>query len=340
MKLLLHIGPHKTGSTSVQLSLSKVRKALLEQGVWYFEPKIAATSAIFAQYASKEQRLAPGLLRKFANEDAILAWSRQCLVDLRAQAARGDADLCIISSEDFLSLTPDKVAELLRDMQEIFSEVTVLAYARDPVALYLSVLQQMVKTGFQLRQLKTPETFNFPLRRGLETYGRVLGRPRMIVRNFDRANLVQGDVVQDFAAVVGKIGPTITLPSLRQNESLPGAATAWFLTVNETWDRGPLGLDRLRVMNTMTSSKALAALPRLEMNDPGAQSVIRRNARADIAWINAAHLQGQIPLAEVEAADDPTGDQTYTLDWMRDWIMGYLTSDAMALIAREILRVT
>ena len=337
MKLLLHIGPHKTGSSSIQGSLAAAAKDLLSKGVLYYAPSKNPAFSIAANYLSPAQRAQPELLRVFRTDDAVMEWSRDNLAELKTTVKESDARICVISSEHFSIIPKEHVFQFTRDMNEIFDEIQVLGYARDPVTLYPSEVQQNIQGGRRLADTRTPYSFRYTFRRQISKYVEFLGRKSIVVRNFDRANLERGDVVHDFAAQIGRYGVNVDIPSITVNESLPGAVIAWLLGVNETWDRSVLGNERHRVLKLLKKSETLARLPKLRLEDSGMQSLIRTRARADLNWLNDFHLKGQLPLDTTAGPVSLDDDDAVMMKWMRDWIMSYLTTDSLKLIYDEIL---
>ena len=336
MKLVLHIGPPKTGSSSIQASFDSKAVDLSKHGVLYHYERPLPVWSLALKFASVAQRATPIIRRHFATDAQAVAWSESVWENLGKQVEQSDAKLCILSSEFFLALPAPNVQKLLTQLQGIFSEITVVAYARDPASLYVSALQQNIQGGRRLNMLQTPSSFKYTFRKQITRYADVLGWSNIVVRNFDRANLVGGDVVVDFLDVLEKQGASVDIPSISVNESLPGAAIAWLLTVNETWSRVSLNDERQAVINRLHNSKRLATLPRLKLNAPELENLIMGQAADDLNWLNENCLQGQKPLRTAVIPDGILADKVQHAA-LRDWIMSYLDRDSMQLIAEDIL---
>lgn len=339
MHLVLHIGPHKTGSSSIQKAFVGARRDLQEQGVLYYTPGFRTAWALAANYASPKARAHPALRRDFATDDEIRRWSEAAWSELEQEVAGSGADLCVLSSEHFASLPAENVPAFIAHLRRLFSGVTVIAYARDPVSLYLSGLQQNIQGGRRLVQLQGPYGARYKLRRQIERYADAVGAGHVVLRHFDRANLVGGDVVADFLDQLARLGKTVDIPTASTNESLPGAVIAWLLTVNETWDRDVQADGRKAVITALKRATSLSGLPRLKLDDPVFAAAVREGARADIAWLNRTFLDGQVPMAEAGPADLTRPPAAEIRAAMRDWIMSYLTTGAMAAIAREVVAI-
>jgi len=337
MHLLLHIGPHKTGSSSIQYALRDGREALAENGVLYYAPDPFPAWSLAALYATEQQRAHPMLRQKFPTDAAVVGWSREVWAGLERAVAGSDAGLCVLSSEHFASLY--KNGSFLTHLGRLFSGITVLAYARAPVALYLSAFQQNIQGGQCLRDLKSPRSYKYVLRRQLEPYIESLGLENVILRNFQRDSLAGGDVVADFQAQMCRFAPKVTIPLLNINESLPGAAIAWLLMVNETWDHSALTEMRRKVISRLKRSPAVAALPNLQLDEPALVAFIQARARDDVDWLNQTFLGDQVPLDPGSMSGDGVKlpPEPELRARMRRWIMGYLTPEAIEIIAEEVI---
>jgi hypothetical protein len=96
-KLVLHIGTHKTATTSIQATLAKSRKNLRKAGIWY-----PAYSEVFSDMSDHQAHLglAKGLMsdsRRFTPERVARFFE---VLHQKAVAAK-DVDTVLISSEPF-----------------------------------------------------------------------------------------------------------------------------------------------------------------------------------------------------------------------------------------------
>jgi hypothetical protein len=89
IRLAIHVGPHKTGSTSVQRALAKDRETLAGLGVWY-PPSLPDA-------AWPEQHADAWLLLRDQRPADFDAWLESC----REEAAKRGCDTLLLSSENF-----------------------------------------------------------------------------------------------------------------------------------------------------------------------------------------------------------------------------------------------
>lgn len=124
-RLILHVGPHKTGSTALQLMLVALRDSLAQRGILY--PK--AGQIYFGHHRIVD--FCNGQPSEFRPED------------LRAEAA--GSTTVLLSSENFV--VPG--APALGRLAQLFphAEVLVVYYLRRLVDLWPSHWQEMVKHG-------------------------------------------------------------------------------------------------------------------------------------------------------------------------------------------------
>jgi hypothetical protein len=125
---LLHVGPPKTGTTSLQLALHRSRKALAEQQVYMPSPEVNPKDAVWGgiDFNSTEQRAAK--------------WDR--LVE--ATAETGDR-IAVISSEFFADADDEHAQRVVKDLGG--DDVHVVITLRPLVKVLPSWWQQFVQIG-------------------------------------------------------------------------------------------------------------------------------------------------------------------------------------------------
>ena len=341
MHVIVHIGQPKAGSTSIQMTLQGERGHLANHGV-----VVGPGSKPLSLALSRNDKIAesPKLRHKHGTMDAARADSERHWDGLRATLADTRPPVTLLSSEHLMAVSEAMVARL----RPMFDRISVLCYVRDPVSFYASSLDQSIRGGDRFRELPLPNRGRQPIADRIRAWQAAVGAENVHVRNFDRANLVGGDVVADYFAQVSRISGQEIAPANPpriSNESFCGAATVWLMTVNETYDRRSPAADRATLalrqglINRMRAAEALKALPRLKLTDPVLVAAVRRSRQADLDWLNENVLQGQLPLEtalpEGAPAEDP--DPATLRARLRDWLLGYLTPEAIPLITREIL---
>ena len=131
MKLQLHIGTHKTGTTAIQSYLYAHRKQLKKLGVLY--PKCCD------DVCDQQFSFIATCMRN--NEDHS---AQQYIDKIRQEAIECDAQIVVISGEDFSLLDKDKI-ELLANMLDDF-EVEIVVYFRN-------IYDHLISTFAQINRL-------------------------------------------------------------------------------------------------------------------------------------------------------------------------------------------
>jgi hypothetical protein len=286
MRIIVHAGMPKTGTSAVQEYLHSVREPMLAQGIvypdmqhpshWRLAVALAADTLLETEEnAGKDSR--GYLTRRAANNDMDV---EATLADTTRIIRETPADGTIILSHENFS-APQRAAQLVAFLREVApaAEVEAIVYVRNPVALYPSGIQQAMKgkLGF------TP-----PTRWTSSHHGRAdgvcaaFGEAHTEVRAHDRAILVGGDIIEDFRDyAAGRIG--VALPpapkALSTNESMSAPVCALLLR----WHQGPGG-ENMKAFSEMR--RALMRFSR-ERRDPklklpaGWDAVIAQGNAAD-----------------------------------------------------------
>ena len=224
MKLLVHYGRPKTGTTSLQHALYRSRRMLQKHGILYPVARHPREDhRLLSALFKLPQDVHPDTRGRFGGDAGRLRAAAQALFeDIRRQAGRSRPDLLVLSSESFFhTATPEGQDRFRGLLAELASEVEICIYFRDPADLYLSSMQQAVKRSKGIRPPRPMQD-----RRGVEVIEAAFGRP-VAACAFDREQLLGGDIVRDFEQrflAPHLNGPTVA--SLRLNESISAEALA------------------------------------------------------------------------------------------------------------------
>lgn len=171
-KLIIHIGPHKTGSTAIQTLLQAQQSKLRASGFFY---------ETFSSF--------PGGVHHLA--DLI---SANGIDQLPADFFKifKISDNIIVSSENFSRLKKNQVEDLIYRLN--CSEIKVVYFLRNPLHRMMSLWQEKVKHGYRYTfleylaaRLATPyksDDLNAALH--LESWGEVVGYSNLNIHLYDR----------------------------------------------------------------------------------------------------------------------------------------------------------
>jgi hypothetical protein len=202
MKVILHIGEGKTGTTSIQQYLCSARDFLRGLGIVYLTPPSAVNHVCLAA------RLGAGVR---VSKDNIKAMKDECdlLFDqLKSISQEFKTRAVIISVEHIFTANPDAVIAYLRSYFDVES-IHVLAYVRDPVSQYVSRMQQRIKASYLI---VPPYRYSRDVYSPVKKWVDQVGLERVHVKPFSRASLVSSDVLVDFLSQLSSI-VGISLPA-------------------------------------------------------------------------------------------------------------------------------
>ncbi|MGB3404808.1 MAG: hypothetical protein WBA77_19140 [Microcoleaceae cyanobacterium] len=192
----LHIGLHKTGSTTIQHFLKDNKNILLKLGYLYPE-----SGSVYSGQHNLSWQLSqdPRYSRQYGG------WE-----ELYTEIASTSVNNVILSSEDFEILKPKQINLLRLKLQPYHTKIIV--YIRRQDSLIQSVYTQQVKGGLKktfeefLREAinlkcKTSKRFQFHLH--LRPWKKQFGLENIIVRPLETHQLYQEDLCLDFLNCIG-----------------------------------------------------------------------------------------------------------------------------------------
>ncbi len=233
MKLVLHIGTPKTGTTALQAGLARERGALAAAEVCY--PALTGRSG----HALLSLTLGTGpvanrILRQHydgawprAARDLEAAWS-----EVEAAAAAGPR-VMILSSEYFFARLNDASAPALRArLARLSADLHIIAYIRRPSEYFLSLAQQHLK-----RASTIPDPAGIDLAGALDRWERHFpGRVEAV--RFERGALRGADILNDFLSRAVPGGAPGIAPAPVINESLSAEAMSVMQDYQRRWCPG------------------------------------------------------------------------------------------------------
>lgn len=240
MKAIVHIGPPKTGSTSIQTMLWDNRTTLLDRGIAYDnydeqrQPQSHYAYAVFHQRQEVPKGPAGYHLTDGTPEERT-AYFDGVVQHLATWRDRFDTPLAVFSSEHFAPAlrTPDLVRDCDAMFRKAFDEVEYVIYIRDPIAVYPSSYSEQLKSG----AIAMPFD-HFIVKRGarwsqlkmLDTWSDAVGS-RLNVRLFEKAWWTGGSLLSDFCAVMGTTTDGLLLPE-PVNEKLSAPLMRAIISLN------------------------------------------------------------------------------------------------------------
>lgn len=228
MKVIVHCGLPKTGSTSIQKTLYDNHEVLLSEGVRV--PIYGATTPAHHKLVVSSSAGVKFSPKKFSSKSQALTDSRSDLVG-GLREAKAKSQPVILSSETFSNRGSfDSMVELRQILADNDASIEALAYIRPPLQHLPSSIQQEAK-NYMLNESLSKKLFAHISRAA--RVQELFGNDNVDLRIFDRSTLNNADVVSDFFEWVRRKGvgaPDVPAAS-NKNEAIgaPACAMLWKL---------------------------------------------------------------------------------------------------------------
>jgi hypothetical protein len=200
---ILHIGPHKTGSTSIQLTLHKGREILEKYGAYYLNTDSANHSwLICSAFASKQNLTYHRAVKQGKNIKYDKYDRKSALKILESRIINNKHPLFIISAEDIAAFTPDELIQLKKFLDARFNSTVIVGFVRPPMSFVNSYAQQILQSKGTYDDLcNNPPVANY--RQYFEKFFSIWGDDNVILKPFAKSHFSNGCIVSEFLQMVG-----------------------------------------------------------------------------------------------------------------------------------------
>ncbi len=243
-ELILHVGFHKTGSSSIQETFSRLEFDDLAYAKW----GQANHSGPF-QYAFKKDKTE---INNVGNNAALLDRAEKIgerfLNQLRKELVNCKKQRILFSAEAMSQCRDeDALVSFLSFVRPHVSNVSVFGYVRAFADLSASRFQQTLKMG---KLSRFP--YKVTTKDNIQMLDRVFGDGKVTFLKFDRETLHEGDVVLDFAK---HLNVSVTVDEIvRANESISLEAIAILYCNLQYGVDTPNYVGRLKVQRSMVEA--------------------------------------------------------------------------------------
>lgn len=240
MKLIIHIGTEKTGSTSIQRYLQENRKKLNKQSIGFLTTPGKFNSRKLPVYCMDEDRndlftRSYGLETESKRRTWKEKFHQAVLKELSAKVEKFNK--IIISSEHFHSRlnSAEEITRLKDLVSPYFDDIEVIVYLRRQdrlaVSLHSTRCREMWSSAEILPNNFNAEALYYNYNNLLEEWENVFGKPNISVRLFDDLKKQGRSLIDDFteAAAISRL-PDETVPKV-MNQKLTSQArdtVIWF----------------------------------------------------------------------------------------------------------------
>ncbi|WP_373356076.1 hypothetical protein [Pseudoroseicyclus sp. CXY001] len=319
---IVHVGMPKTGTTSIQSWLRENKAALAGAGVHFAQVPMRGMPVRYSQieYALCQFAEAGELLpdpmprRVFGTPDlaAQADFAKRFEAALDGWIAAEKPAKVVLSSEHIggARVSPELSAAADRMFRRHFGKVTYVIYLRRQEDLLVSRYSQRLRFGLTKTLEQTvPAALVHDHDKVVRDWEAAGAGDRMIVRLLEKDAMKDGDLLADFAAILGLNAADFTRPE-RMNESF-SAAAAEFLRQLNIAEEG-LGGDRSdRFTSTLVThlKRTYADRPRLALSPEDVARVRDANAESNEA-LRARWFPERAELFPANAAPPPAPPPT------------------------------
>ena len=286
MKIIIHGGTHKTGSTTIQYIFSQLQQELYRYApTWSLLGPGRANhhNNIFALcFAGRDEQLHldPMFHDSGKTRAQLLALREQQLATLTAALAGNTKPACLFSLEALTMSKRSWVQNFAEYCQRFTAEVQVIVYVRAPVAYMQSLFAQQARVLPDLRPTPLLAWPNY--RQQLEPLLEAFGPARVHFKFYHRDWLVGGDVALDFAAEIGV--PLSPAQVVQKNEGLSLEATALLYTFKTLLPPRMPSLRQERQRRRFASRLSTLGSAKLQLA-PALVAPLLNQHRADLDWV-------------------------------------------------------
>lgn len=223
MQVILHLGMPKTGTTALQDALIELNPALRERGILYPLLRTRLPNHNFLSLLTGNERKMNGLFRDFIRKDPdyLTQTIPKAWKDLESQIKEAQPRKLILSAEMLFAALPfEKENPLKEKLQELSTDIRLIAYFRRPSRQYLSAVQQRLKNAYTI---SPPSPMN--VRRHVELWEKSMNCS-LTALCYDRDALIGGDITTDFLTRFTSEDERagLQIPSIRSNETISAEA--------------------------------------------------------------------------------------------------------------------
>lgn len=278
MRFCVHIGTAKTGTTSIQRFLRRNSARLRARGMATSRTLGDRSQVALAVMALPDQPLLR-LHRRLGLDTPrqVEQYRAHHTAALRDELDDVTSETVLLSCEQlsWLPDTDEKVQRFAEWTRGFTDEVDIVVYLRRQESMLLAHYSQQLRNGYTgMFEVPSPSATGPGSRYDylslLRRWEGAFGREALTVRVFERAQLVAGDVIDDYLTVLGLPLDAGWRRPARQNRSLDGDGMEFLRLVNRHIPDRSAGREPLRVNLAPLVEKVAADGPRMTL--PAEQS--------------------------------------------------------------------
>lgn len=350
----IHVGTHKTGSSSIQRTLFENRNLVARRhNLQYFEG-YENHSVLYTAFNPTALHFRSLQIAGVTTLEGAAKHAENMRDQLSRSIDRAAGKDYVISGEGLSFLPATTVPAMQEFFARFFDRVRICVYVRHPYGYADSAAQECVKRGETFEQLiaATLDGAAGPsvlpkYRDRIEKYITAFGRENVKIREFDRNKLKNQDVVMDFLCnMLGLDEAGLGFAPEHSNESLSHAVVRQLERLNRT---APLIKDgKLNMQRSTRILRLLKDLPARQRFVFSELDIARfaEVVAEDVAWLSDltdGAISFDLNKERHEAETDPESeldDHSAVMHAFNEALVGKERSDSHMRIYRELSRLS
>lgn len=196
----LHIGLHKTGSSSIQIALSKARRGLRRMGITYPGSEVNHAE-LYLAFCDHPEREHSNVRRGISTPEAARRSSMQIMDVIANELQLSRSPKVILSAEGLSSLSQSGIERLKAFILPFADRIKVVCFVRNPIGFATSYAQEAVFGGKLIEEsLRTPELPQY--RNKIGRFVHAFGYNNVVVCDFDAVRQTQEPLLRRFILAI------------------------------------------------------------------------------------------------------------------------------------------
>jgi len=332
--IYLHIGPHKTGSTTLQQLLGANRALLLSRG-YLFPCFTAEGQEIFNHSIPFMSQFKPHPEQYFFNRnlgfntaEKIEALHKSYDAQFRQQIDHFQGNQLIISGEGICIFTQEELVALqnyLKDCTHPKVKIEIIFFVRNPITLFKSKINHKVRNTNSLNPVLLSESMSIgegykpnPYRALVDTFSAVFTREQMMAIRFEEAIKHRSGPV---GAFLQKIGVEESLVEQFTNEKFNLASSHEAILILSAINEHFSEMSKLDFSYYSALRKQIIDLPGQKFTIPiSLQQALWEKEQQDMDWVCKNFSIPPYPYREEATIPESTRWSEETLDHLHQMI--------------------
>ena len=278
-KCIIHIGMHKTGSSSIQETLNH------HEGISDFQYADFKTSnhsgKILSIFLDSSERRLDNLKRRGMSDEEIKIFIENAKKLLIKNCEDKRSETMILSGEGIVGLSLESLYKLKIFLQQYFENIDIVAYIRTPISFMQSAFQQQIKEGRKEFSINR----SFPKYKSkFEKFDEVFGKSNVLLWKFEPKTFRSNDVVHDFCY---RLGIDVVLGNVsRHNETISKEALSLLYIYRKYGQGFGVGPNVVRENNLLIEALTSIGNGKIEFSKQLTQGILEK-IKDDIAWMES-----------------------------------------------------